>query len=614
MNSALEHELCNWLMSDSADPLIVTDSSGTIIQSNLAAQALFGYSEWEFREIPLERLIPERYRASHQKWVCGYLHKPTSRRMGDGRELYGLRQDGSEFAAEISLSPLGNGLVLANVQDITDRKKVAQALAEREVQFRAATETVADGFWMIDMDGVILAVNDAYARRSGYSREELLNMNIADLEAQETPDQVRAHIKKILSKGKDCFETMHRTKSGEIWPVEVNAAYWHEAGRFFVFARDITERKQAFLALEECEARFRATFEQAAVGIAHTSTDGHWLRVNDKFCEIVGYSHDELLQRTFQDITYPDDRTADLNAMHQLLVGKIQAYRVEKRYVRKSGEIVWARLTVNLVPQQDNEPAYFLAVVENISKRKKAEVALQALNAELEELSRYHVAHQTISAIAHDLNQPLNAVASYSEAALRLLQAGNPQPDKLLHALESSARQASRAGQVVRELVEFLGSNDVQTEPVDLNDAVQRILARIQANSHKGIQVKLELESNLPLVMANRVQIEKVLTNLIANGVDAMQEAGLSQLAITVSLNTHTDGNMARVTVQDSGPGMDEKILHNIFDPFFTTKPKGLGMGLAICRSIIEAHGGQLWAESKPGQGASFHFTLPFAT
>ena len=376
----------------------------------------------------------------------------------------------------------------SSIWDISERKRAELALSEQEAQYRAVIETAVDGFWMLDEEGRLLAVNDAYVRRSGYSRAELLTMCIANLEAQESPEQVRAHIEKVRCHGNDQFESLQRTKDGEIWPVEVVCAYWAAAGgRFFAFLRDITERR-------------------------------------------------------------------------------------------------------------------------------RSEAAAHATNDELERLMRFHVAGQTAAAIAHELNQPLNAVASFNETALRLLRADTLQMDKLHKALESSAQQAQRAGRVLRELLAFIGKDQAPTEPVDLNDTVNKVLARMEAEGQERFHVKLELEPNLPPVRANRLQVEKVLTNLVENGIEAMRDGGINPHAITVTISTFGDGSMARATVRDNGPGISAQIVGRIFDPFFTTKARGLGMGLPLSRAIIEAHGGQLWVESDTGSGARFHFTLPFAT
>jgi signal transduction histidine kinase len=219
-----------------------------------------------------------------------------------------------------------------------------------------------------------------------------------------------------------------------------------------------------------------------------------------------------------------------------------------------------------------------------------------------------------VAALAHELNQPLNAVSSYAEAALRLLRAGNPQPDKLKRAIEKSAQQAQRAGRVVHNLLAFLKHGEVQREAVNLNDVARRVIRQIKANSNEGIRFNLDLAGDFPPVKANRLQVKKVLTNLIENGIEAMHYAGSPQTAITVTVRTNNESSQAQVSVIDTGPGIDAAILHRIFDAFFTTKPNGLGVGLSISRTIIESHGGELWAESLPGAGASFHFTLPIAS
>ena len=389
----------------------------------------------------------------------------------------------------MSVTPLDmpdGGVVVAH-RDITDRKLAELALARQEAQYRAVIELAADGVWVIDDLGRLLVVNAAYARRSGYSHEELLTMRIVDLEVEESPEEALAHMANIRREGSDLFEARHRAKDGEIWPVEIHATYSASSGLRTAFLRDISERKK-----------------NRAVGLA--------------------------------------------------------------------------------------------------------------LGTEMENVLRVHVARQTIAALAHELNQPLNAVATYSDAALSLLRAGNPQPDRLRHALESATVQVRRAGQVVRELLDFASHGDVTTAAVNLKDLIRKAMSRFERAPMGPIQDRLELEPGMAAVNANLTQVEKVLTILIQNGVEAVRDTGLEPIEITVAARSDAAGTMARVSVRDNGPGIDPQILPHLFDPFFTTKAQGLGMGLSISRAIIEAHGGQIWAESEPGSGAVFHFTLPFAS
>jgi PAS domain S-box-containing protein len=596
--------------------IAIADWSGRFQRCNPAFCRLLGYSEEELRTIAFSSLIHPEDRdtnlAEIQRLKSGELpHFQIENRY--------VRKNGLAVWTHkfVSALPGENGEpahLMALVNDITDGKKAEITLAEREAQYRAVIETAADGFWMLDETGRILATNEAYARRSGYSQGELLGMSIAKLEAQESPGEVKDHVARVRQNGSDLFETWHVTKHGERWPVEVNTSFWPAAGgRLFAFLRDITERRQAAIALQESEARFRATFEQAAVGIAHVSTEGRWLRVNQKLCEILGYSSEELISHEFRIITHPEDIEGDLDLLQRMLAGEMSTLALEKRYVHKSGSIVWTKLTSALLRTASGAPDYFITVIEDISERKQTEAALHALYAEMEQLTHFQIANQTAAAFAHELNQPLNAVASYSEAALRLLRAGNPRPERLIHAIESSAQQAQRAGRVVREFVAFMAEKEVQTEPNDLNDIVRHVLARVEKDGFDTARIHVDLEPELRPVMANRLQVEKVLINLVENSIEAMRDAGVDAQAIAVTVRTSADAAMAQVTVTDKGPGIDRETLRRIFDPFFTTKPKGLGMGLAISRTIIEAHGGQLWVETDPGAGATFHFTLPFA-
>lgn len=593
------------------DALIVHDHYGRIIEANTRASASFGYSRAQLLAMQVTDLeqdpSPDEARTEWNRLQPGTpaVHLDHYR-----------RADNSTFPVEIHFScheSGGNRVYIRVVRDISERKHVQMALAEGEAQYRAVIETAADGFWMLDEQGRILASNEAYARKSGYTQEELLGMSIARLEASESPEEVARHVARVRQYGSDLFETWHRTKTGELWPVEVNTSYWPSAGRLFAFLRDISERRQAAQALQESEARFRSTFEQAAVGIAHVAPDGRWLRINRKLCDILGYTQEELLTRRFQDISHPDELESQVLRMKQMLAGEMETLTLEKRYIHKDGGTIWVNLTVALTRTPDGAPDYFISVIEDIGERKRTEAALHALYAEMEQLTHFQIANQTAAAFAHELNQPLNAVASYSEAALRLLRAGNPRPDRLNHAIESSAQQAQRAGRVVREFLDFMNQKEVPTEALNLNDIVHKVLKRVEADGFNAASFHLDLDPTLPPVMGNRLQVEKVLINLIENSIEAMRDAGINSRYITVLVRTLAEEAMAQVTITDSGPGIDKQTLHRIFDPFFTTKPKGLGMGLAISRTIIESHGGQLWVDSQPGAGACFHFTLPFA-
>ena len=357
---------------------------------------------------------------------------------------------------------------------------------------------------------------------------------------------------------------------------------------------------------------FRCGFARAAVGLAHLSTDGRFLHANPQLCRTLGYGIDTVSQFRLEDLIHPADLPRYRTQVSRLLDGEAHDVAMECRCNTRDGSRAWINVTLSLVRDKDADPDFIVAVVEDIHKRKQQESRLRNLRAEMQELLQLNVASQTAKAIAHEINQPLTAISSYAEAALRMLQAGTPDPVKLSRALESTVQQAQRAARVVRELMQFLQKGETETGAVDLNEAIRNALAVVESNGYGGFEATTDLAQDLRPVRANRLQIEKVLVNLLRNGVEAMRAAGIATKSIRISIRSTDDGRMAQVTVTDNGPGLDPDNAKRIFHPFFTTKPRGIGMGLAISRTLVEAHGGLLWLDVGSAPGATFHFTLPF--
>jgi diguanylate cyclase (GGDEF)-like protein/PAS domain S-box-containing protein len=263
-------------------------------------------------------------------------------------------------------------------------------LREHDARYRAAVETSTDGFMVTDLKGRLLDVNEAYARRSGYTREELLGMRIAQLGVSMTPQEMDALGKRVMERGGEIFEGTHRSKDGALWPVEVSLTYVpHDGGQFMSFVRDISERKQSERALRESEWRFRTIFEHAAVGVALVeSRTGRMVRVNQKYCDILGCTAEDALARTERDITPADDLPADEQAMARLLAGEIPSYVLEKRYQRKDGTIVWVRLTVSAMWAPGEKAGFHIAVAEDITERKRVDGALRQSDRRLRQAVR----------------------------------------------------------------------------------------------------------------------------------------------------------------------------------------------------------------------------------
>lgn len=290
-------------------------------------------------------------------------------------------------------------------------------------------------------------------------------------------------------------------------------------------------------------------------------------------------------------------------------------YQVEHRVRKLNGEFIWVLSEGAVVERnRDGQALHMTGINRDITERKKLEKEILERRNEMAKLQTLQIAAQTAAAIAHELNQPLMAIASYSETALILLKAEKPNLEKVRKTIEGSERQAHRAGQSIRELLEFLSTKEFPTEAFDLNKEILDVLDTARSEHELQFHSILRLEEGLPLVRANRTHVQRVLLNLLHNGIEAMQEAGVPLPSITVTVRTIKDIGVAQVTIQDNGPGVKKEDFKRLFGPFFSTKARGIGMGLAISRSLIEANGGQLWVDPQESPGATFHFTLPFST
>lgn len=382
-------------------------------------------------------------------------------------------------------------------------------------------------------------------------------------------------------------------------------------GKHLVEFIDMTERRRAELALQESQEKLNGLFELSPLGIALTDMNGRYLEFNEAFQAICGYSAEELKKLNYWMLTPSEYKEQEATQMEMLkTTGHYGPY--EKTYRKKNGSLVPIRLNGMLVKGQAGHSQIW-SIVEDLTEQKAVEKRLQEQRYERESLLGQQVAFQTISAIAHELNQPLAAISAYSEVALRaLVEVGASLGEPLSRALNGCVDQAKRAGGSLHELLNFLHMGELVSEPIDLNKIVHDAVLISKIDGLGVFQPTIELEQDLPPVLANRIHVQKVVVNLMRNGFEAMRIAGVPDARLSIKVQTMTGRGMAQVTVQDSGPGLNAETAKLVFEPFFTTKSEGIGLGLVISRALIEANGGQLWIDPDAGPGATFHFTLPF--
>ena len=364
------------ILNNMGDPVFVKDDQSRILLVNDAFCSLFELSRDQIIGKTLAEDVTPEERESFLR-----IDKQV---IADGKENINIETITIRAGQSQTISTRksrfigsdGHKFLVGAIRDITERKHAEEALIQSEQQNRTILQTALDGFWIVDLQGRFTEVNEAYCRLTSYCREELLTMSVSDVEVMDTEADVRQRIQRLTQKGSDRFETKHRCKDGRIVDIEVSINFLKEKQLFFVFLHDITERKQAEEKLRDSETRFRKIYEDGAFGMVLVNKDFKFLMANKTFCQMTGYQEEEIQQLTFPHITHPDDIAKDIQNVKKLISGETNAYRTEKRYLKKDGQIFWAHLTVFPMCGLDGMFLYNVGIIVDTSEHKKAEEAL----------------------------------------------------------------------------------------------------------------------------------------------------------------------------------------------------------------------------------------------
>jgi PAS domain S-box-containing protein len=371
------------------------------------------------------------------------------------------------------------------------------------------------------------------------------------------------------------------------------------------------ENTRLYADLKERETRIRRLVDANIVGIYVADIEGRIFEANDAFLRILGYDRDDLasgrVRRT--ELTPPEWRERDERALAELRsTGSFQPF--EKEYFRKDGSRVPVLVGVALFEQGGEEGVAF---VLDLTERKRAEQALRELESEFAHMNRVSMMGELTASLSHEVTQPIASARNNAQAALNFLDLQPPDLGEVREALASIVGDADRAGDIIERIREQIKKAPPRKEIFDLNETTDEVIELAQsAIVRNGVSIQRRFAEGVLAVNGDRIQLQQVVMNLVLNAVEAMSsvESGGRELVISTGQN-RTDGVI--VAVQDSGPGIDAKNIERVFEAFYTTKSSGTGMGLSICRSIIDAHGGRLWAEANEPRGAVFQFTLPRA-
>jgi PAS domain S-box-containing protein len=514
---------------------------------------------------------------------------------------------------------VGTALALARLEARRRRKATEENvqlysdLQERDRKIRRLFLSNIIGIMIWEIEGRILEANDAFLGVVGYDREDLAagHLHRAMLTPPEWRDLDARNVAELKQVGTiPPFEKEYLRKDGSRVPVLIGGAMFEE-DQGVGFVLDLTERKRAEEALRQSEERFR-TLVQFSFDV-YWETDAQHRFIHQEFAQNLAEApaQGSEIGKTRWEVPYLEPDAEAWRKHRETLDAHLPFRDFElarpapdggKRYVSVSG-----------LPMFDKTGRFvgYRGVGRHITERKRAEEALRAAQMELTHANRVITMGQLTASIAHEVSQPIAATILNAQAALRWLSAQPPNLDEVRQTLGRIRDDSKRAGDVIGRIRALIKKAPPRKEGLAINEAILEVIGLTQGEVVRNrVTVRTQLAEGLPLIQADRVQLQQVILNLIMNALEAMSGAsdGARELLISTGRDT---SNGVHVSLRDTGPGLNPASLERLFDAFYTTKSSGLGMGLSICHSIIEAHGGRIWAGANEPRGAVFHFTLP---
>jgi PAS domain S-box-containing protein len=588
----------------------------------------------------------QRYRFNNR--VCEQWHERSRAQMFGmsvreviGEELYAelrpyidraLAGESVTYEAELPIPGMGmrshivthapdvdpDGRVLgfvAHGYDNTQQKQADAAVVEWKNRYEAAVQSSDQLLYDWDPRTNAVTYGGDLKRILGYSEAEMAGGLKRWLEVIHPDDRAafNAEIDRVLATEEPVDLTFRLCrKDGETIWVEDRGHFFRDAGgcivRMVGFVRDITARKRAEAALRSSEERFAKAFRSSpdAIAIAR-QTDARIVEVNERWETMFGYSRAEAIGRTSAQLgifVKEDDR----HRFRALMVaqGYVRDFEVDLR--TQSGEVLRAVMASETVDMEGNPCV--VTIIRDVTERRRGELEAAEHRRQVAHLGRVALLGELSGALAHELNQPLTAILANARAAQRLMTSGPSKAAEVHEILEDIAEDDRRAGEVIHRLRALLRKGEMQWRPLDLNEVVTEVLELMHSDLiQRRCVVETRLAGSLPPVHGDRVQLQQVLLNLIVNACDAMAAEVPGERRLTI-VTAFTDEGFVQLSIADQGTGIPEDQLDRVFEPFVTWKEHGLGLGLTICRSIVSAHGGRLWAVNNREGGATFHLAL----
>jgi PAS domain S-box-containing protein len=627
--------------------IIIINSRGIINFVNNYAERQFGYESGDLVGQPIEVLVPKRFREKHVEDRAKYFSHPENIKMGRGSELFGLRSDNTEFSVEIGLSYIDANeepFVFCTIVDITDRKNaeqtlekaheeikswarhkseeldktndlLKQALAERqrieqalrnsEEKYRTVVHAAKEGIWILDNKNSTTFVNEKIAEMLGYTRREIIDKSLFHFMSKESRRVAKAHLSRRLDGIiEQHYLKFYRKDGEEIWTIFSSRPLFEKNGKYLgamAMITDITEWKLA-------EAQIRklsSAVEQSTSIIIITDTNANVDYVNPRFTEVTGYSREEILGKNPR-VLKSTQTTPEVYAELWKTIANGGEWHGELHNKKKNGESYWARVSISPIKNSDGIITHYLGVQDDITEHKKARSALQNYAAELERSNQE--LQQFAYVASHDLQEPLRMITSY----LNLLQHRykGKLDDDADEFIDYAVNGAIRMKQLIRDLLEYsrVGTHG---NPFKRTSS-QRVLDKTLHNLEVAIlenDVSIT-HDRLPQIVGDEMQLLQLFQNLLSNAIK-FRSRELPEIHIGAE---RKNGDWL-FSIKDNGIGIEKEYAKRIFVIFqrlhSASEYPGTGIGLALCKKIVERHGGRIWFDSKPGEGSVFYFTLP---
>jgi len=503
-------------------------------------------------------------------------------------------------------------------ENITMRKNAEEKLKKEMERLELVMRATNDSVW--DMDKITNKVwwNETYTNNFGRPPEENTWEWWLDRIHPNDRERVKSSLANVPETNSDRWDEKYQFKKpdGSYCYVDDHAYIARDkkgkATRILGAMRDITESKQAEQELRE----INIALTHSLPGIARLDLSGHFTYVNNIYASLLGYIPEELVGQSWKITVDPSEIVIGERGYRQMLEKENVEFDIKG--IRKDGSPIFKHVLIS--KRIDNNGSFIghQCFMKDITDRVEKEKKHKQLQHELAHVARLSNMDEMAAGLAHELNQPLSAISHYIDAAQTLLNVEPNINNKLLEIMQSASEQVLRAGEIVRHCRQFASKQPMEKCSIDLNDLTQETVRFLNSDAQdNNISIQVTLDDQLPSIEIDKVQIQQVLVNLIRNGIEAMQNN--NGKARTLTVYTHLNGtnrneSEAQVTVKDTGPGLKISQIENLFQPFYTTKSTGMGMGLSISRSIIDAHGGKLWLDSQHNSETQFHFTLPIET